>query len=41
MYYTTYVTPIPDVSRKSSMCISLVLDTLKYTTLKFSKMNNV
>ena len=30
------VTPIPDVSRKSSMCVSLVLDTLNIYNIKTS-----
>jgi hypothetical protein len=30
------VTPILDVSRKSSKCDNLVLDTLKFTTIKTS-----
>jgi hypothetical protein len=40
VYMDDMCNTILDVSRKSSMCISLVLDTLKFTTINF-QMNNL
>jgi hypothetical protein len=38
--YMIFITPILNVSRKISMCINLILDTLKFTTISL-QMNNI